>query len=155
MAFYDRKTFKDILIKDIPDIIFSEVMRDIDLAISIAHVGGVDPETSHSTIQMRKAILEFTLPLFKLNNVSLNDNFAIIKGNLADYSIHLGSGLVHQMAGAEIAISVVPSQHRGRLFLPFVDEDPKTAEIITKVLLFAKDNDIKDPFILNQIKVVK
>ena len=74
---------------------------------------------------MRKAILEFTLPLFKLNNVSLNDNFAIIKGNLADYSIHLGSGLVHQMAGAEIAISVVPSQHRGRLFLPFVDEDPK------------------------------
>lgn len=155
VSFYDRKTFKDILIKDIPDIIFSEVMRDVDLAISIAHVGGVDPETSHSTIQMRKAILEFTLPLFKLNNVSLNDNFAIIKGNLADYSIHLGSGLVHQMAGAEIAISVVPSQHRGRLFLPFVDEDPKTAEIITKVLLFAKDNDIKDPFILNQIKVVK
>lgn len=91
-------------------------MRDVDLAISIAHVGGVDPETSHSTIQMRKAILEFTLPLFKLNNVSLNDNFAIIKGNLADYSIHLGSGLVHQMTGAEIAISVVPSQHRGRLF---------------------------------------
>ena len=155
VSFYDRKTFKDILIKDIPDIVFSEVMRDVDLAISIAHVGGVDPETSHSTIQMRKAILEFTLPLFKLNNVSLNDNFAIIKGNLADYSIHLGSGLVHQMAGAEIAISVVPSQHRGRLFLPFVDEDPKTAEIITKVLLFAKDNDIKDPFILNQIKVVK
>ena len=145
----------DFLIKDIPDIIFSEVMRDVDLAISIAHVGGVDPETSHSTIQMRKAILEFTLPLFKLNNVFLNNNFAIIKGNLADYSIHLGSGLVHQMAGAEIAISVVPSQHRGRLFLPFVDDDPKTAEIITKVLLFAKDNDIKDPFILNQIKVVK
>ena len=35
-------------------------MRDVDLAISIAHVGGGDPETSHSTIQMRKAILEFT-----------------------------------------------------------------------------------------------
>lgn len=59
------------------------------------------------------------------------------------------------MTGAEIAISVVPSQHRGRLFLPFVDDDPKTAEIITKVLLLAKDNNIKDPFILNQIKVVK
>lgn len=155
VAFYNRKTFEDILIKDIPDIIFSEVMRDVDLAVSVAHVGGVDPETSHSTIQMRKAILEFTLPLFKLNNVSFNNNFAIIKGDLADYSIHLGSGLVHQMAGAEIAISVVSSQHRGRLFLPFVDDDPKTAEIITKVLLFAKDNDIKDPFIFNQINVTK
>lgn len=155
VTFYDRKTAKNILIKDIPDIIFSEVMRDVDLAISVAHVGGVDPETSHSTIQMRKAILEFTLPMFKLNNVSFKDNFAIIKGNLADYSIHLGSGIVHQMAGAEIAISIVASQHRGRLFLPFIDEDPKTAEIITKVLLFAKDNDIKDPFILNQIDCIK
>ena len=57
MAFYDRKTFKDILIKDIPDIIFSEVMRDVDLAISIAHVGGVDPETSHSTIQNAQSYL--------------------------------------------------------------------------------------------------
>ena len=47
----------------------------------------------------------------------LNGYFAIIKGNLADYSIHLGSGLVHQMAGAEIAISVVPSQHRAYFYL--------------------------------------
>ena len=141
-----------MLIKDIPDIIFSETMRDVDLAVSIAHVGGVDPETSHSTIQMRQAILEFTLPLFKLTNVSFNGNFAIVKGQLANYSIHLGSGNVHQINGAQIALSVVPSQHRGRLFLPFVDDDPKTAEIITKVLFFAEDKTIKDPFILNQIR---
>ncbi len=152
VAFYDRKTFKPMLIKDIPDIIFSETMRDVDLAVSIAHVGGVDPETSHSTIQMRQAILEFTLPLFKLTNVSFNGNFAIVKGQLANYSIHLGSGNVHQINGAQIALSVVPSQHRGRLFLPFVDDDPKTAEIITKVLFFAEDKTIKDPFILNQIR---
>ena len=41
--------------------------------------------------------------------------------------------------------------NRGRIFLPFIDEDPKTAEIISKVLLFAQDEKIKDIFILEQI----
>ena len=31
---------------DIPDIVFSEVMRDVDLAVSVAHAGGVDPKTA-------------------------------------------------------------------------------------------------------------
>ena len=44
------------------------------------------------------------------------------------------------------------SQHRGRVFLPFIDDDPKTAEIMTKVILFAQDEKIKDVFILEQIK---
>ncbi len=49
---------------------------------------------------------------------------------------------------------VVPvhSQHRGRLFLPFIDDDPKTAEILSKVLLFAEDTKIRDPKILSQIR---
>ena len=46
----------------------------------------------------------------------------------------------------------VHSQHRGRMFLPFIDDDPKTAEIMTKVILFAQDEKIKDVFILEQIK---
>ena len=50
-------------------------------------------------------------------------------------------------------LSVLPvhSQHRGRIFLPFVDEDPKTAEIISKVILFSEDHKLKDPTILSQI----
>ena len=46
----------------------------------------------------------------------------------------------------------VHSQHRGRVFLPFIDDDPKPAEIMAKVLLFAQDDKIKDVFILEQIK---
>lgn len=51
-------------------------------------------------------------------------------------------------------IFVIPvhSQHRGRIFLPFVDDDPKTAEIMSKILLFAEDKKIKDPKILSQIQ---
>ena len=128
-------------------------MRDVDLAVSVAHAGGVDPEASHSTVEMRRAILEFTLSLFKLSNVRLEGSHSFVEGTLGNYNIHLGSGVIHQQAGAAINVLPVHSQQRGRLFLPFVDEDPKTAEIVSKILLFAEDKKIKDPFILDQIKI--
>ena len=150
--FFDRKTGKTMKIDDIPDILFSEVMRDVDLAVSVAHAGGVDPETSHSTVELRRAVCEFTMPLFGVTNVTFEKNHALITGKLADYSINLGSGVVHIQGGTMINILPVHSQHKGRLFLPFVDEDPKTAQIISEILLFADDKSIKDPFILQQIK---
>lgn len=40
--FSDRKTFQCIRIKDVPDRIFSEVMRNVDLAVSVDHAGGIN-----------------------------------------------------------------------------------------------------------------
>ena len=151
VAFYDRKSGKGLKIDEIPDVIFSEVMRDVDMAVSVAHAGGVDPETSHSTVEMRAAILEFTLPLLRLGNVKVEGSHAFIDGKLAEYSVHLGSGVVHQIGGTMLNVLPVHGQHRGRLFLPFVDDDPKTAEVISKVILFAEDKKLKDPTILSQI----
>ncbi|MBJ3773645.1 hypothetical protein JEQ20_24590, partial [Klebsiella pneumoniae] len=76
-----------------------------------------------------------------------------IAGKLGEYTVHLGRGIVHRQAGGAMHIIPVHSQHRGRLFLPFMDEDPKTAEILSKILLLANDTKIKDPNILEQIKV--
>jgi hypothetical protein len=59
--------------------------------------------------------------------------------------------VVHKQPGGYISVSPVHSQHRGRLFLPFIEEDPKTAEIITKMLLLSEDEKIKDPSIISQI----
>ena len=154
VAFFHRKTGEALKIDDIPEVIFSEVMRDVDMAVSVAHAGGVDPETSHSTVEMRAAILGFTLPLLRLNNVRVDGNHALVEGKLARYSIHLGSGVVHQIGGTMLSVLPVHSQHRGRIFLPFVDEDPKTAEIISKVILFSEDHKLKDPTILSQIAPV-
>jgi hypothetical protein len=47
------------------------------------------------------------------------------------------------------------SQHRGRIFLPFADDDPRTAEVLSKVLLLARDNEIQDPNLLSQIRTVR
>ena len=79
-------------------------------------------------------------------------NGAIIDGKLGQYSVHLGSGVVHQIGNAMLFVVPVHAQHRGRIFLPFVDDDPKTAEIVSKILLFAEDTKIKDPKILEQIQ---
>ncbi len=151
VAFYDRKTGQPKKLKEIPDVIYSEVMRDVDLAVSVAHAGGVDPETSHSTVEMRRAIAQCNLDLFKIRNVRLEGSHAMIDGKLGRYSVHLGSGVVHQIGNSMLFVVPVHSQHRGRIFLPFIDDDPKTAEIMSKILLFAEDTKIKDPSILEQI----
>ncbi len=152
VVFYHRKTFEAMKLNEIPDVIYSEVMRDVDLAVSVAHAGGVDPETSHSTIEMRQMIVQCNLELFKVKNVKVEKNHAVIEGKLGKYTVHLGSGVVHQMGNAMLNIIPVHSQHRGRMFLPFVDDDPKTAEIMSKILLLADDMKIKDPSILAQIR---
>lgn len=151
VVFHDLKTYKNVAFKDIAPRIFSEVMRDIDLVVSVAHVGGVDPEASHSTIEMRAVLLTETARLFKLDNVSIVGNHARIKGQYGEYSVHLGSAIVHMMPGRYLSILPVHSQQRGRLFLPFADDDPKSAEVMSKVLLLARDKEIQDPSIIQQL----
>ena len=152
VSFFDRKTHKQKKLSEVPDILYSEVMRDVDLAVSVAHVGGVDPETSHSTIEMRRAIFEFNMELFGLTNVTFEGTHAFIRGTLGNYNVQLGSGVIHKESGGMVNILPVHSQQRGKIFLPFIDEDPKTAEILSKILLLAEDHKIKDPYILQQLR---
>ena len=125
---------------------------DLDLAVSTSYVGGVDPVTSFSTVELRATIAEYTCRLMKLDNVTVEGHFANIKGGLNDYSVHLGSGTVRQGGGAAIHILPVHSQKRGKVYLPFLDEDPKAAEVLSKIILLAEDGKIKDPSILDQIR---
>lgn len=139
-------------LKDIPPRLFSEVMRDLDLVVSVAHVGGVDPEASQSTVEMRQTLLEETVRLLKFKNVRIENTHALIAGEYANYTVHLGSGVVHRQPGGFVCIIPVQNQHQGRIFLPFADPDPRTAEVISKVLLLAEDKKILDPTILEQLR---
>jgi predicted DNA-binding WGR domain protein len=126
-------------------------MRDIDLVVSVAHRGEVDPEASASTIEMRAALIRETCQLLNLANVEIKQNHALIQGTYGMYSLHLGSGGIQLLPGGALVVLPVHSQHRGRLFLPFADDDPRTAEVISKVLLLARDEEIQDPTILDQL----
>lgn len=155
VSFYSRKDNQPVKIQDIDDVVFSETMRDVDLAVSTAYVGGVDPVTSFSTMELRKTIIEYTCQLMKLDNVVIQDHFANIQGQHNDYSVHLGSGVIHQKGGAMIHIIPIYSGKRGKVYLPFLDEDPMTAQILTKVIMLAEDIKINDPAILQQITTRK
>ncbi len=152
VTFTPRHSHDPLFIKDVPPILFSEVMRDLDLVVSVAFAGGVDPETSLSTIEMRTAVAREAVRLFKLDNVTFKENHAFIQGKRAEYTLHMGSGVIHVMAQGALNVAAVLSQHRGRVFLPFADDDPRTAEIITKILIFARDGELKDPAILAQLR---
>lgn len=152
VSFMDRKTYQPLDLSNIPGIIFSEIMRDVDLVVSTAHAGGVDPEASLTTIELRKVIIAESLRLLKISNVRLEGNFARISGSLGEYGVHLGSGTVQKQAAGTLYILPVHSQHRGKLFLPFMDEDPKTSEILSKIVMLAQDTKIKDPHILEQLR---
>jgi hypothetical protein len=126
-------------------------MRDLDLVVSVAHAGGVDPESSASSVEVRSALIRETSALLSLKNVRLSERHVIIDGKLSNYNVNLGSGVVHKQPGGALCIIPVHSQQRGRIFLPFVDSDPKTAEIVSKVIMLARDDQIKDPTVLEQI----
>lgn len=152
IRFYRRGEFVPMKLEDVPPRIFSETMRDCDLVVSVAHRGGVDPEASMSTVEMRAALLRETCSLLKIDNTRQKGNHLLIDGSLGNYTLHLGSGVVHKMPGGSLCIIPVHAQHRGRMFLPFADDDPKTAEVISKTLLLARDHEIQDPSILDQLR---
>lgn len=151
VRFEDRFTSKIVDLESVPKLVFSEVMRDVDLVVSVAHVGGVDPEASLSTIEIRSVIVNELLILLKLKNVEIKGSHAFINGVHGEYTVHLGSGIAHKMGTGALNILPVLSSHRGRLFLPFIDEDPRSAEILSKIILLAEDSKLKDPSILVQI----
>lgn len=151
LEFTRSSEWKPIPLSEVPPLLFSETVRDLDLIVSVASMVGVDPEASESTVEMRQRVVEQTAQLLHLENISFIPRHIVISGELAQYTVHLGSGTVHQRAKGELVIIAVRQPQRGRLFLPFVDDDPRTAEIVSKAILLSRDSDIKDPTILRQI----
>jgi hypothetical protein len=155
VVFTKKGEWKPIPLHEIPATLFSETMRDLDLVVSVAHQGGVDPEATASTVEMRAALVAETCRLLNLTNVEVKSSHAIVTGKLGSYSIHLGSAGAMLVPGTALPIVAVHSQHRGRLFLPFADDDPRTAEVLSKVLLLARDSEIRDPSILKWIQAAE
>ena len=143
---------KPIPLEQVSARVFSEVLRDVDLIVSIAHATGANPEAAVSTVAMRADLIRETCAVLGLGNVALHPSHAAITGTLGNYRVHLASGLVHRDTGPALPLSDVPEPERGRIFLPFADEDPLTASIITRVILFAGDAGIKDPVIARLLR---
>jgi hypothetical protein len=156
---------------DIPPLVLSEVMRDVDLFVGVASVGN-DPtwrdggpngrfyaywqsyafaELS-TAAQNRRDIIAELLPRLTLADVAhLEGRFLVVQGRLRRYKIHLGSGNI-LMAPNDQYLCIVPDRTppSAEPHLPF-EGDNMLALIFSKAFLLARDDEIKDPAIARQI----
>lgn len=135
----------------VPPIAFSEVMRDLDLVVSVASTGSYHGSSAQS--ESRAQLLTALIGDLGLDRVTVEGTSAVIRGSRATYRVHLSSGSIHVEPGGYLCI--VPATfgataHR-RLFLPFADEDRMTSIILSKILLLAEDEKITDRTILTQL----
>lgn len=160
---------------EIPPLVFSEIMRDVDLFVGVASVGNdpnwadggpqgryVDYWQSYSfgdlsaTAQTRKDVLQRLVPRLKIaGRCSFSDKFLVVMGDLRTYKIHLGSGNILMEPNDEY-LCIVPARGGSKaggdnVFLPF-EGDQTLSIILSKAFLLAEDTKIKDPTIVSQIR---
>jgi hypothetical protein len=173
VRFVSLETNNPMELTTIPPVVFSEVMRDIDLFVGVASVGN-DPAWSDSggvpahrdywqaysfgdlteIAKTRKEILEDLIPRLKIASVtSIKDKFVIVKGKKRTYKIHIGSTNI-LMEPNDQYLCIVPDRSKkeavGNVFLPF-EGDNGLSVILSKAMLLAEDEKINDSTILTQI----
>jgi len=163
-----------IPLEQIPPLVFSEVMRDVDLFVGVASVGNdptwEDGGPDHryrtywysysfgelsATAQTRKQLLERLISKLTIaSRCSIEGHFLKVRGDLRTYKIHLGSGNI-LMEPNDQYLCIVPGRGNSsspseRIYLPF-EGDPVLSIILSKAFLLAEDAKITDPSIIHQI----
>jgi hypothetical protein len=164
-------------LQEVPALIFSEVMRDVDLFVGVCSIGN-DPAWQDRggdgqfggywqrfafgdlsvPAKTRREVLERLLPRLKIaGQCELQEKFLVVRGSLRTYKIHLGSSNI-LMEPNDRYLCIVPDRSRAtghdgkQVFLPF-EGDNTLAVILSKALMLAEDAKIKDQSILNQIRI--
>jgi hypothetical protein len=157
-------------LETVPPVVFSEVMRDVDLFVCVSSIGN-DPEWGtrphapflnywnhvsfgdlSASAQQRRQVLEALLPKLQIRDrCRLEERHLWVRGDLASYRIHLGSGSVLIEPGSRYLCIVRGSSTSFDVFLPF-DGDAALSLILSKAFLLAADTRIKDASILRQIR---
>jgi len=166
-----------IPVADVPPLLFSELMRDVDLFVGVASVGndpnwvdgGADGRFRNywndyafgnlsETGKTRAAVLATLLPQLAIaGQCTLEERFLVVHGKLRTYRIHLGSANI-QMEPNNQYLCIVPGRGQSDrskpledLVLPF-EGDNVLSIILSKAFLLAADDKITDPTIVRQIK---
>ncbi|MET7963212.1 DUF4132 domain-containing protein [Micromonospora zamorensis] len=165
----DGATWQPTPVADVPPLVFSEAMRDVDLFVGVTSIAS-DPQWAdrgedrfhaywHSTViaeltpsaQVRRDALARLLPRTNIaDRVSLSERYLHVRGTIRAYRIHLGSGNI-LMEPDDAYLCIVAARDRtGRLHLPF-DDDPMLSTILSKAIMLAADDTITDATVLAQL----
>ena len=148
IAFYRDQ--QAIALEQVPPLLFSEIMRDADLLVSVAHAAD-GYNTSNETLQRRAELVGELIQGLGLQNVKCDGHFLRIIGQRANYRVHLGSAAIHIEPGNYLCV-VPAGSGVTDFYLPFADTDKKMAEVLSKMFLLLDDMNITDSMILEQIQ---
>jgi hypothetical protein len=167
-------TNEPLPLEKVPPLVFSEIMRDVDLFVGVASVGndqtwqdggpggryreywyGFSFGALSETAKTRRVVLEQLLPRLTIlkDRWRLEERFLVVRGDLRTYKIHLGSGNI-LMEPNDQYLCIVPDQSARRedgVLLPF-EGDTTLSLVLSKAFLLARDTAISDPTIVRQIK---
>ncbi len=159
---------------DVPALVFTEVMRDVDLFVGVASIGSdpgwTDGALAHrfgdywrgfsfgaltEAAQSRRELLARLLPRLEVGRRSrIDGRFLVVRGDLRTYKIHLGSGNV-LMEPNDQYLCIVEDRGAGSSVpaarLPY-EGDPTLSLILSKAILLADDRSIRDATIRQQIR---
>ncbi|MCX4971942.1 DUF4132 domain-containing protein [Streptomyces sp. NBC_00620] len=159
-------------LSEIPVLVLSEVLRDVDLFVGVASVGN-DPTWQdggpggrfqeywssygfgelNQSAETRRLLLDRLIPRLAIaDRCTLEGRFLHVKGERHTYKIHLGSGNI-LMSPNDQYLCIVPKSSGTAPqtgYLPF-EGDRTLAVILSKAMMLAKDTEITDPTILSQL----
>jgi hypothetical protein len=175
VTFFDHEDVA-VPLAALPPMVFSEVMRHVDLFVSVASIAN-EPEESDEEFQaylrsfpqselrasgeVRKETLEGLVSRMKIaDRCSFTDRFLKVGGDIAGYRIHIGSGTV-LLEGEDRFLRFESDKAANaaatRFFKsapPPFEGDDLVALIIGRALVLAKDKNITDEVLLRQIRGV-
>lgn len=159
-------------LSEIPALVLSEVMRDVNLLVEAASIGndpswpGGEQNSGHlnywqtyafgylsEIAKTRRHVLEQLVPTLNIHDrCSFQNHFLLIKGDLHTYKIHIGSGNVFiEPNNQHLCITRGMLGKIKQVFLPF--EEDNTLTFILRTLFFlASDSKITDETILDVIR---
>jgi hypothetical protein len=167
---FEAENHEPVALVDISPRVFSELMRDVDLFVGVCSVAN-DPWSPNErlpefhgywtraafgklgeTAKVRRELLERIVPKLRIaEQCSLDDRFLVVEGKLRRYYIHLGSANVRMSPNDQYLCLVPGRSRRASVSLPF-ESDPTLTMILSKAVLLASDDKIKDNVILGQIR---
>ncbi|PCJ98189.1 MAG: hypothetical protein COA45_08555 [Zetaproteobacteria bacterium] len=158
-------------LESIPQIVLSEVMRDIDLFISVCSIGN-DPNWRSDnsklnkywetffyktinvpTLTRQEILLQILPDLGIAKQCHVGEKFLEVTGRLGTYQIHLSTGSVLiDKKDQSLCILEIPDDNRNKfnVFIPYEDDDYLIV-ILNKAVMLAYDDEIEDEEIRNQI----
>jgi hypothetical protein len=165
---------REIAIEDVPAIVYSEIMRDVDLFTSISAVGndeswsdqgdrgtgilypGTDRDEFSALLALRIEMLSRVLPLTAVApHCIIEKGWLAVQGKLGTYRVNISLGIVLRLTDTGVRHLSIPQKLLESVPIDFsafpIELDHRTEMVLRKAHVLANDWNIDSPDLIRQL----